>query len=138
VLVIFQGVESYITPGWYPTKQETGKVVPTWNYETVHIHGTARVTEDADWLLAHVSALTDRFETPRDAPWATSDAPDGFMKTMVRGIVGVEIAVTRIEAKIKASQNRTPADRRGVVEGLDAENDPASRQMAALVARSSA
>lgn len=75
VLVIFQGVESYITPSWYPTKKETEKVVPTWNYETVHVHGTARTIDDADWLLAHVSDVTDRFEAPRDAPWATSDGP---------------------------------------------------------------
>jgi len=134
VLAIFQGLDSYITPGWYMTKQETGKVVPTWNYESVHIYGAAKVTEDADWLLAHVSALTDRFEAGRDAPWATSDAPDGFMNVMIRGIVGVEITVTRVEAKIKASQNRPDADRRGVVEGLGAEKDLDAQRMAALVA----
>lgn len=135
VLVIFRGVEQYITPSWYPTKQETGKVVPTWNYEAVNANGTARAVNDADWLLRHVSDVTDRFEAPRDAPWATSDAPDGFMEIMVRGIVGVEIEVTNVATKIKASQNRNEADRGGVVVGLNAQADPSAREMAQLVAR---
>lgn len=135
VLVIFRGVEQYITPSWYETKQETGKVVPTWNYEAVHVNGTARAIQDADWLLRHVSDVTDRFEAPRDAPWATSDAPDGFMDVMVRGIVGVEIEVTNVITKVKASQNRTKADRKGVIEGLNAETEPAAHKMAQLVSR---
>lgn len=135
VLVIFRGIDQYITPSWYETKKETGKVVPTWNYEAVHVNGRARAVKDPDWLLRHVSDVTDRFEAPRDAPWATSDAPDGFMDVMVRGIVGIEIAVARVATKVKASQNRPPADRKGVVDGLNAEAEPAAHKMAQLVAR---
>ncbi|MEL6287484.1 MAG: FMN-binding negative transcriptional regulator [Pseudomonadota bacterium] len=135
VLVIFRGVESYITPGWYPSKVETGKVVPTWNYEAVHVNGTARAIDDTAWLARHVADVTDRFEAPQSAPWATSDAPERYMEVMLRGIVGVEIAVTSIDAKIKASQNKTEDDRRGVIEGLSERADPSARAMAALVAR---
>ena len=92
VLLVFRGLEHYITPSWYETKTETGKVVPTWNYEAVHVNGTARAIQDADWLLQHVSDVTDRFEAPRDVAWAVTDAPDGFMDVMVRGIVTCKMA----------------------------------------------
>ena len=135
MLVIFRGVDHYITPSWYPTKQETGKVVPTWNYEAVHANGMARVIQEPEWLLRHVSDVTDRFEASRDAPWAASDTPDGFLDVMVRGIVGIEIAVTNIATKIKASQNRNDADRMGVVEGLRTEDETPAHVMADLVDR---
>jgi transcriptional regulator len=118
VLVVFQGADAYVTPSWYETKRETGKVVPTWNYAVVQVRGTARVIDDADWLLAQITALTTQHETPREKPWAVSDAPDAYVKAQMKGIVGVEIEITAIEGKWKVSQNRPIADREGVAAGL--------------------
>jgi transcriptional regulator len=132
-LVIFQGPDSFITPSWYPTKQETGAVVPTWNYVVVHAHGTLRVVEDAAWLRAHVEALTGRLEAGREAPWAVSDAPEDYIQKMVGAIVGVEMPIARLSGKWKLSQNRSERDRAGVVDGLLRENSDAARTMAALV-----
>ena len=115
---MFQGPNHYITPSWYATKHDTGKVVPTWNYMVVHAHGRLRVVDDAPWVHALVSRLTDRFESERAAPWKVSDAPEDFVVQQVRAIVGIEIPIARIEGKWKVSQNRTPADRAGVTEGL--------------------
>jgi transcriptional regulator len=117
-LVVFQGADHYITPSWYATKRETGKVVPTWNYVMVQARGTARVIEDADWLRRQVEQLTDAREAGRAQPWAVGDAPEDFVAAQLRAIVGIEIAVTDLRAKWKASQNRPPADREGVVAGL--------------------
>ncbi len=131
-LVVFQGAEHYITPSWYPQKAVDGKVVPTWNYAVVQARGTARVVEDAAWLLANVSALTDQQEGRRQRPWAVSDAPDAFIASQIKGIVGIEIAITALEGKFKASQNRAEADRAGVADGLAGEADvhaPAMREM---------
>jgi len=133
-LVIFQGVQGYITPAWYATKQESGKVVPTWNYALVHAYGRPRAIHDADWLLRHVSELSDQHEAGRPEPWAVSDAPADFVAGLAKGIVGFEIEITRLEGKVKASQNRPEADRAGVVAGLTLQGDEHSRQMAALVA----
>lgn len=133
-LVIFQGPQTYITPSWYETKRETGKVVPTWNYCVVHAHGPLRVLDDAAWLHAFVTRLTRRFESSRPAPWQVGDAPPDFIAKQLAAIVGIEIPVTRLTGKWKVSQNRTAADRAGVVTGLAAEGDPA---MADLVARHS-
>jgi transcriptional regulator len=130
-LVLFQGPEAYVTPSWYATKRETGKVVPTWNYAMVEARGRATVIEDAGWLRAQVGALTATMEAARAEPWAVADAPEPFVAAQLRGIVGIEIPVESIEGKWKVSQNRPAADRRGVVEGLAAEGDEA---MAALVA----
>lgn len=129
-LAVFQGAEAYVTPSWYATKRETGKVVPTWNYAMVQASGPLTVIEDADWLLAHVRELTAEHEGEREAPWAVEDAPPDFVRAMLRGIVGIEIPVARIEAKWKASQNRPLADREGVAAGMRAEGEDA---MAALV-----
>lgn len=118
VLVVFQGPNHYITPSWYATKRDTGKVVPTWNYMVVHAHGRLRVVDDAPWVHALVSRLTDRFESERAAPWKVSDAPEDFVGQQVRAIVGIEIPIARIEGKWKVSQNRGPADREGVAGGL--------------------
>ena len=112
------GPEAYITPSWYATKQETGKVVPTWNYVTVHATGPMSVIKDRDWLLKNVNAVTNQHEASREEPWSVSDAPDRFIETMLRGIVGIEIPISRLEGKWKMSQNRPEADRAGVVEGL--------------------
>lgn len=120
VLVVFQGVDTYVTPSWYETKRQTGKVVPTWNYAVVQARGPARVIEDPAWLAEHVAGLTSRHEAGRPAPWSVADAPEPFVEAQLRGIVGVEIEIERSEGKWKVSQNRPVADRVGVAEGLDA------------------
>ncbi len=132
-LVVFQGAEHYITPGWYPQKAVDGKVVPTWNYATVQARGTARVVDDAGWLLANVSALTDQQEGRRPQPWAVSDAPEAFIAGQLKGIIGVEIPIATLEGKFKASQNRAATDRAGVAAGLGHEADPNAVPMRELV-----
>jgi transcriptional regulator len=117
-LVVFQGPQAYVTPSWYATKQETGKVVPTWNYVTVHAWGRPEVMADTDWLRRQVDALTRGQEDRRPEPWRVADAPEDFLAAQMKGIVGVEIPIARIEGKWKASQNRPAADRAGVVDGL--------------------
>lgn len=134
-LVIFQGPQSYITPSWYQTKKETGKVVPTFNYIVVHAYGVMRVVEDVAWLRKFVGGLTDRFEGARAQPWAVSDAPDDYIAMHLRAIVGLEITVTRLVGKWKTSQNRPAADQEGVVAGLREADDAASQAMAAAVER---
>lgn len=118
VLVVFQGEQSYISPEWYATKQDTGKVVPTWNYLMVQARGTPRVLADADWLRGQVDALTRQMEDDRPAPWQISDAPEKYIDAQLRGIVGVEIAVTDMRGKWKAGQNKAQADREGVARAL--------------------
>ena len=117
-LMIFQGPEAYIRPGWYPSKAEHDKVVPTWNYAVVHAYGRLEAVQDQAWLLAHVSELTQQQEAPYAAPWSTSDAPESYLAVMTRGIVGLKFAIARLEGKAKMSQNREPRDRAGVVRGL--------------------
>jgi transcriptional regulator len=131
-MAVFQGPESYITPSWYATKRETGKVVPTWNYATVHVWGRPTVIEDTVWLRCQIDGLTALQEGRRAAPWSVSDAPNDFVAAQVKGIVGVEIPILRIEGKWKVSQNRPENDRAGVVNGLSGEDDAGG--MAALVA----
>lgn len=133
VLVVFQGAERYITPSWYATKAEHGKVVPTWNYAMVQVRGRARPDHDPAWLHAHVSALSATHEGHRAQPWAVADAPEAFIAGQLRGIVGIEIEISAIEGKWKASQNRPITDRAGVAEGLMAQGDDLSLAMAALV-----
>ncbi|MBV0890848.1 FMN-binding negative transcriptional regulator [Paracoccus sp. Z118] len=123
-LVVFQGAQAYISPGWYATKRETGKVVPTWNYLAVQVRGVPRVFDDAGWLRAQVDDLTGRMEAAEPDPWAVDDAPEAFVAAQLRGIVGVEIPVARIAGKWKASQNRPAADRAGVIEALTAQQNP--------------
>jgi transcriptional regulator len=120
-LVVFQGPEAYVTPSWYPSKREHGKVVPTWNYVIVEARGVARIVEDAAWLRAQIEALTALREAGRAEPWAVGDAPEPFVGAMIRGIVGIEIPVEALAGKWKVSQNRPEADRRGVAEGLTSE-----------------
>ncbi len=133
-LVIFSGPETYVTPSWYPTKQESGRVVPTWNYAVVHAYGPLRPIEDVAWLRDFVSRLTDRHEGGRVAPWKVTDAPADFIERQLNGIVGIEVPVRRLEGKWKVSQNRGASDRAGVVTGLRESNDPMERVMADLVA----
>ncbi|MCX6955722.1 MAG: FMN-binding negative transcriptional regulator [Verrucomicrobia bacterium] len=133
-LVVFQGPQSYVTPTWYTeTKPATGKVVPTWNYCTVHAHGPLRVIDDPAWLLALVTRLTARHECGRPAPWAVADAPADFVAKQLAAIVGIEIPITRLAGKWKVSQNRPAADRAGIVAGLAAEGAGESAAMARLV-----
>ena len=132
-LVIFQGPDSFISPSWYPSKLETAAVVPTWNYVVVHVHGHLRVIQDSGWLRAHVEALTRRHEQHRAVPWAVTDAPADYITKMVGGIVGLEIAISRLTGKWKLSQNRSERDRAGVVDGLQGEGTESARTMAALV-----
>jgi transcriptional regulator len=132
-LVVFQGPQHYISPSWYPSKREHGKTVPTWNYATVQARGTARVIEDPAWLLAHVSALSDAQEGSRQEPWAVADAPESFIAGQLKGIVGIEIPISSLEGKFKASQNRPVPDRAGVVNGLEQLGDDRAAEMAGLV-----
>ena len=137
-LMIFQGPEAYIRPGWYPSKAEHGKVVPTWNYAAVHAYGHLETVEDKDWLLVHVSELSDQQEAPYVAPWSTADAPANFLDALVRGIVGLKLTIRRLEGKSKMSQNRPAADRAGVVEGLAQRASGEDTAIASLVAKSTA
>jgi len=131
-LAIFQGDDAYISPSWYVAKQEHGKVVPTWNYAIVHAHGQARVVHEADWLRTLVTALTDRHEEGRAERWRVTDAPAEYVEKMLAAIVGIEIPITRLQGKWKMSQNRSAADRRGVVAGLEHEGS-STETVAALV-----
>jgi len=131
-LVVFQGPESYITPSWYASKKEHGRVVPTWNYAVVQVRGTPLVIDDPAWIRGQIEQLTSTQESRRPAPWKVSDAPESFIAGQIQAIIGIEIPVSAIEGKWKVSQNRSPADRRGVQEGLESEG--ISEEMARLVA----
>jgi transcriptional regulator len=131
-LAIFQGPEAYITPSWYETKRKTGKVVPTWNYVAIHAYGTVEFFDDPERLRDVVTRLTERQETPRAAPWAVTDAPADFIDVMLKGIVGFAMPIVRLDGKWKMSQNRPPADRSGVVDGLSADG---REDVAALIPR---
>jgi transcriptional regulator len=117
-MAIFMGPEAYVSPAWYATKRETGKVVPTWNYVAVHAYGPVEFFEDPDRILAIVTRLTKLYEGGRAEPWAVTDAPADFIKAQLRGIVGLRLPVTRLEGKRKMSQNRNAEDRAGVAAGL--------------------
>ena len=120
-LVMFLGPDAYVSPNWYATKRETGKVVPTWNYLAIHAYGRVEFFEDAERLRAIVTSLTQRHEGRREKPWAVSDAPEDYIQAQLRGIVGFRLPIDRLEGKWKLSQNRPEADRRGVIEGLEGE-----------------
>ena len=132
-LAIFTGDQHYITPSWYPMKQETGKVVPTWNYAVVHAYGPMRLIEDPQWLIQHLEKLTSIHESSFTFPWKVSDAPPDFIAALCNGIIGLEIPIRRLEGKWKVSQNRNAEDRQGVAEGLAALNTPESLAMKQLV-----
>lgn len=125
-LAVVTGPDTYVSPGWYASKAEHGKVVPTWNYSAVHLRGTVRVHDDPQWVRAMVTRLTDRHEAGRAEPWVVTDAPADYLDKNLRPIVGVELLVESVEAKAKLSQNRSDADRAGVAAGLVADGrDPA-------------
>jgi transcriptional regulator len=132
-MVLFNGPDAYVTPSWYETKRETGKVVPTWNYQAVHAYGPAEFFDDPERLLDAVTRLTNLHEGTRAQPWAVDDAPPEFVKAQLRGIVGLRIPITRLEGKRKMSQNRPLADRVGVAEGLSASERASDRQVAKMV-----
>lgn len=132
-LVIFQGPNAYVSPNWYPSKAEHGKVVPTWNYEAVHVHGAIVWREEAEWLRANVEALTTRFESGQPRPWTLEDAPEGYIDRLALAIIGVEFHIERIEAKRKLSQNRSDADRQGVIAGLAESAAEQDRRVADLM-----
>ncbi len=132
-LAIFQGPEAYITPSWYQTKQETGKVVPTWNYAVVHAYGTIRVIEEQAWLRALVERLTDEQEAKKADPWQVADAPRDYVDGLLPAIVGIEISLTRLQGKWKMSQNQNEANRAGVINGLRQTDDAQAHAMADLI-----
>ncbi len=135
VLVVVQGPDAYVSPSFYPSKHETEQVVPTWNYVAVHAHGRLRRFDDPDRLLALVTALTAHHEAGRNEPWSVADAPEEFVRAQLKGIVGFEIEIERLEGKRKLSQNRTPADRAGVAAGLAASHDPGDLALAVAMTR---
>ena len=128
-LAIFLGPDVYVTPSWYATKRETGKVVPTWNYLAIHAHGTVRFFQERERLLDLVTRLTDRHERDRPRPWQVADAPADYLDGMLKAIVGVDLTITRLQGKWKVSQNRSEADRRGVAEGLEREGQVAMAEL---------
>jgi len=127
-LVIVRGPDAYVSPGWYASKAEHGRVVPTWNYVTAHVHGRLVVHDNPGWIEALVRRLTDRHEAHSARPWSVDDAPAAFVAGQLRAIVGVELVISRVEAKAKLSQNRPGADIDGVVAGLEARGDHVSAQ----------
>lgn len=133
VLAIFHGPEAYITPSWYATKAETGKVVPTWNYAVAHAYGTLRIIDDASWLPAHLAALTAHNEAAFSAPWQLADAPHDYTEKLMNAIVGIEIVITRLSGKWKVSQNQPAQNQATVIDGLRGQGSDESQQMAALV-----
>jgi transcriptional regulator len=135
-LAIVNGPDAYISPSWYATKQQTGKVVPTWNYVVVHAYGGIEFIEDADGLLAVVTKLTNHHEGKRAEPWSVSDAPEDFIQGQLRGIVGFKLTITRMEGKWKLSQNRSAEDRAGVIDGLQKGDGPMEAVLASLMSSS--
>lgn len=135
VLVIFQGPQGYISPNWYPTKQETQREVPTWNYAVAHVHGRLRVIEDATWLRTLLERLTDRHEATEPQPWHVGDAPADHIETSLRAIVGLEVAIERIEGKFKLNQNHPERNRLGAIAGLRRRGGDGDAELAALMAK---
>jgi transcriptional regulator len=135
-LAIFLGPNTYVSPSWYPTKRQTGKVVPTWNYLAVHAYGEISFFDDPSQLRAHVSGLTQAHEATRSTPWAVGDAPSDYIDKMLGAIVGFKLMITRLEGKWKMSQNRPPEDIAGVREGLSREDSVSQRAVADVMSSS--
>ena len=133
VLLVFQGPDGYISPNWYPSKHETGREVPTWNYAVVHVHGRLRVIDDATWLRRLLETLTDHHEAGQPQPWKISDAPEDHIEKSLRAIVGLEVAIDRIEGKFKLSQNHPARNRAGVIAGLHERDGDGDAELAALM-----
>ncbi|KAA0070220.1 FMN-binding negative transcriptional regulator [Rhodanobacter sp. T12-5] len=135
VLLVFQGPDGYISPNWYPSKHETGREVPTWNYAVVHVHGRLRVIDDATWLRRLLETLTDHHEADQPQPWKISDAPDDHIETSLRAIVGLEVSIDRIEGKFKLSQNHPARNRAGVIAGLRERDGDGDAELAAWMSQ---
>ncbi len=136
-LAVFHGPQHYISPNWYASKAQTGKVVPTWNYEVVHVHGKIRSIDDAAWLRSLLEELTEEHERGMAVPWKIGDAPDEYIDRMLQAVVGVEVEIVRIEGKAKLSQNQPPENRRSLIDALRAIGDAGADAMAdAVQARS--
>jgi transcriptional regulator len=132
-LVVFQGHDLYMSPSLYASKQETGKVVPTWNYAVTHAYGRLRIIDDDIWLRGLLDRLTSRNEASQAAPWATTDAPEDFIQAQMRAIVGIELTITRLVGKMKLSQNQPAKNQASIIAGLQERGDPASLAMAGEV-----
>ena len=135
VLLVFRGPDGYISPNWYQTKHETGREVPTWNYAVVHVHGRLKVVDDAAWLRRLLDTLTDHHEADQPQPWKVGDAPEDHIEKSLKAIVGLEIAIERLEGKFKLSQNHPARNRAGVVAGLRERDDDGDVELAALMTR---
>jgi transcriptional regulator len=133
VMAVFHGPHAYVTPSWYATKMQTGMVVPTWNYVVAHVRGTLRVIEDAHWLRSHLAALTAQQEAAFEQPWQLEDAPTGFIDKLMQAVVGIEIEVTQLTGKWKVSQNQSPENQLGVLQGLGAIEAAHGKAMAEIV-----
>ena len=133
-LFVVAGPDAYISPSWYASKAEHGRVVPTWNYSAVHLRGPVTIHDDVDWVRTAVTRLTERHEGERAAPWSVSDAPEAYVTGLLRAVVGIEMTIEKVEAKAKLSQNRSDEDRSGVITGLRAESGPSGARQAAAVA----
>jgi len=134
-LAIFLGVDAYVSPSWYPAKQETGRVVPTWNYAAIHAYGCPVFFQDAERLRALVDRLTDKHEAQFERPWKTTDAPPNYIDSQLKAIVGFEMQITRLEGKLKFNQNRSAEDRQGVIHALQKSSGDKDRQVAVLMER---
>lgn len=134
VMAVFHGPHAYVTPSWYATKAQTGRVVPTWNYVVVHVRGTLRLIEDAHWLRSHLAALTAQQEAAFEQPWQLEDSPAGFIDKLMQAVVGIEIDITQLTGKWKVSQNQPLENQQGVLQGLRASDASHSHDMAAVVA----
>lgn len=132
-LAVVTGPQAYVSPAWYPSKEEHGRVVPTWNYTAVHFTGRVEVHEDEAWLRTAVTALTQLHEGKREQPWSVDDAPARYLQKQLGAIVGIELTIETIEGKAKLSQNRSDADRAGVVEGLRREGGTREQEVADLM-----
>ena len=132
-LAVFQGPQAYISPSWYPAKREHGRVVPTWAYVAVHVHGRLERVDDQDWLMAHLADLTDANEAGRAHPWAMTDAPADLIPALARGVVGLRMVVERLEGVWKLNQHRSEADQAGMAEGLASTGRPGAAAIAELV-----
>jgi transcriptional regulator len=133
VLMIFSGPDAYIRPGWYPSKAEGGKTVPTWNYAIVHAYGRVEIIQDGAWLLRHVTELSEQQESPYEIPWKTSDAPEQYIAALIRGIVGIRLSVSRVDAKAKMGQNRDTRDALGAADGLVARAERSDLTVSAMM-----
>lgn len=135
VLIIFQGPQSYVSPNWYPSKKQHGKVVPTWNYAAVHLSGEISFIRDNAWKLDMLNMLTNKSERHQKSPWKVSDAPQGYIQRQLAGIVGIEISLSSMQGKWKMSQNKSEGDHQGVVEGLSDSNEDGTDETANFMKR---